>query len=290
MPQPNQITPPQLMRLIGLPDAPTLLDVRLTQDIDLDPRLIPTSRARPHDQFDPAPASLAGPIVVICARGRKLSEGVAAILRAQGRAAEVLEGGAIAWAEAGLPMVPRAALPQTNLWVTRHRPKIDRIACPWLIRRFIDPAARFLFVAPAEVPAVAERFNATPFDIEDTLYSHRGDTCTFDTMLAEWGLHTEALHRMALVIRAADTDRHDLSPQAAGLLAISVGLSRQFRDDLAQLDMGLNLYDALYRWARDGHDETHDWAPRDLPSRNLPARDLPSRDWPARDLPAGRVP
>ena len=274
MPQPNQITPAQLMRLLGLPDAPTLIDVRLAPDIDLDPRLIPTSLALPHDQFDPAPTGLAGRIagriatriVVICARGRKLSEGVAALLRAQGHQAEVLEGGAIAWAEAGLPMVPRAALPQSNLWVTRHRPKIDRIACPWLIRRFIDPYARFLFVAPGEVAAVAERFNATPFDIEDTLYSHRGDTCTFDTMLDLWGLQTEALQRLALVIRAADTDRHDLSPQAAGLLAISVGLSRQFRCDLAQLDMGLNLYDALYRWARDGHDETHDWSPRDWPA------------------------
>ena len=109
------------------------------------------------------------------------------------------------------------------------------------------------------MPAVAERFNATPFDIEGVLWSHRGDTCTFDTMLTEWGLQTEALQRLALVIRAADTDRHDLSPQAAGLLAISVGLSRQFRDDLAQLAVGLTLYDALYRWARDGHDETHDW-------------------------------
>ena len=258
MPQPNQITQSQLSRLIGLPDAPTLVDVRLPEDLARDPRLIPGSFPLSHTQCDPFPLNLRR-VVVICARGRKLSEGVAALLRLQGIHGEVLEGGAVGWAEAGLPMVRMAALPKTNLWVTRHRPKIDRIACPWLIRRFIDPGARFLYVAPSDVLAVAERFNATPFDIEGVAYSHRGDTCTFDTMLAEWGLQTEALQRLALVIRAADTDRHDLSPQAAGLLAISVGLSRQYRDDLEQLAIGLTLYDALYRWARDGHDETHDW-------------------------------
>ena len=257
MPQPNQISPPQLMRLIGTPEAPTVLDVRLPDDLARDPRLIPGSLVRPHDDLGPIPPGQR--VVVVCAKGRKLSEGVAALLRAQGIAAEVLDGGAVAWAAAGLPMVPMAALPATDLWVTRHRPKIDRIACPWLIRRFIDPTARFLFVAPAEVPAVAQLFHATPFDIEGVFWSHRGETCTFDTMIAEFGLATPALDRLALVVRAADTDRHDLSPQAAGLLAISVGLSRQFRDDLQQLEAGMTIYDALYRWARDGHDEGHDW-------------------------------
>ncbi len=260
MPQPNQITPAQLMRLIGLPDAPAIVDVRLPEDLAADPRLIPSAFHRSHDLFDPAPDRLRGQrVVVVCTAGRKLSEGVAALLRAQGIAAEGLEGGSRAWAAAGLPMVPLAALPPTNLWVTRHRPKIDRIACPWLIRRFVDPTARFLFVAPAEVPAVAERFNATAFDIEGAFWSHRGDLCTFDTMTREFGLASDALNRLALVVRAADTDRHHLSPQAAGLLALSVGLSRQYRDDLEQLQAGMALYDALYRWARDGHDEGHDW-------------------------------
>jgi hypothetical protein len=172
----------------------------------------------------------------------------------------VLEGGTLAWAEAGLPMVPLAALPAPGTpWVTRHRPKIDRIACPWLIRRFIDPSAPFLFVAPAEVPAVAERFGALPFDIEGAAFTHRGALCTFDALLEDFALRTPALDRMALVIRAADTDRHDLAPQAAGLLALSVGLSRMFRDDLQQLEAAMTLYDALYRWARDAQDEGHDW-------------------------------
>ena len=142
---------------------------------------------------------------------------------------------------------------------TRHRPKIDRIACPWLIRRFIDPRARFLFVEPAQVEAVADRFNATPFDMPGGFWSHRGDQCSFDTMLAEFGLHTPALDRLALIIRAADTNRHDLAPEAAGLLAASLGLSRIYRDDVAQMEAGLALYDAFYRWARDAQSEGHDW-------------------------------
>ncbi len=258
MPQFGQIAPSQLARLMGTPDVPLIIDVRLPQDLAADPRLIPTAQSIPHTDIaqmvDPARRA-----VIVCNRGRKLSEGAAALLRAQGMAAEVLEGGHLAWAEAGLPLVPQAALTGTDLWVTRHRPKIDRIACPWLIRRFINPAAKFLFVAPSEVPAVASLFNATPFDIEGIPFSHREDGCTFDAMIADFGLAHPALTRLALVVRAADTDRHDLSPQAAGLLAISVGLSRMYRDDLEQVEAGMSLYDALYRWARDGFDEGHDW-------------------------------
>lgn len=255
MPHPNQITPAQLMRLIGTPDAPDLIDVRLPEDVADLPRLIPGARLVPHDRV------VAGPrrVVVICHRGRKLSEGVAALLRADGTPAEVLEGGMVAWQQAQLPMLPVDLWPQTALWVTRHRPKIDRIACPWLIRRFVNPAARFLFVAPSEVLAVADRFGATPFDIDGVSFSHRGEQCSFDAMLDDFALHTPALDRLAAVIRAADTDRHEASPQAAGLLAISVGLSRLYRDDLEQLEAGMTLYDALYRWARDGFDEGHDW-------------------------------
>jgi rhodanese-related sulfurtransferase len=259
MPQFGLITPAQALRLIGTPDAPTILDVRTPEDIAALPHTLPTARVIPHDRIatlDLPP----GPAIVVCTKGKKLSEGAAAWLRTLGWQAEVLEGGTLAWAAAGLPMLPLATLPAAGSpWVTRHRPKIDRIACPWLIRRFIDPTARFLFVAPAEVTAVAERFQAIPYDIEGVAFSHRGEGCTFDTLLDDFGLHCEALDRMALVIRAADTDRHDLAPQAAGLLALSVGLSRMFRDDLQQLEAGIALYDALYRWARDGHDEGHDW-------------------------------
>jgi rhodanese-related sulfurtransferase len=260
MPGPFQITPTQLSRLIGLPDAPIVIDVRLDDDFASDPHLIPTSLRIAHGDVDRlAPTLAAQRAVVVCQRGKKLSEGAAAVLRLHGIAAEVLEGGFVAWRAAGLAATPAAMIPTNGLWVTRQRPKIDRIACPWLIRRFIDPKARFLFVAASEVASVAEKFDATTFDIEGVTYSHRGDGCSFDALLDDFGLHDAALDRLALVIRAADTDRHDLSPQAAGLLAVSVGLSRQYRDDLAQLQAGMAVYDALYRWARDGFDEGHDW-------------------------------
>ncbi len=260
MPGLNQITTIQLSRLLGTPETPAIIDLRIPEDIASAPWIIPTSRLVPHTDLEAVLASLAGRrVVTVCQRGLKISDGAAALLRTHGITAENLEGGTEAWAAQGLPLTPIAALPETHLWVTRYRPKIDRIACPWLIRRFVDPAARFLFVAPSEVQGVADRFGALPFDIEGAPYSHRGDGCTFDTMLAEWHLATPALDRLALVIRAADTDRHDLAPQAAGLLAMSVGLSRLYRDDLEQLQAGIGLYDALYRWARDGYEEGHDW-------------------------------
>jgi len=263
MPSFNEISPQQLFRLIGTPDAPTIVDICTDTDFALDPRLVPTSIRR---DFRTAPnwfGALTGRrVVVVCQKGLKLSHGVAAMMREAGIAAENLEGGQVAWAAAGLPLIPAEkipTLPEGGLWVTRHRPKIDRIACPWLIRRFVDPAARFLFVPPSEVAGVAEKFAATPFDVEGVPFSHEGDKCTFDTMLTRFGLETEALLRLATVVRAADTNRFDLAPQAAGLLAVSVGFSRMYKDDTAQLAAGLGVYDALYRWARDGFDEGHDW-------------------------------
>lgn len=256
MPQPFAITPAQLARLLGTPDAPTIIDARLPEDLASLPRVIPTSQIVPHTDLHTITAPR---VVVTCMGGAKLSEGAAAILRTRGVQAEILEGGTQAWAAADLVMTPIEARPTSHLWVTRHRPKIDRIACPWLLRRWVDPLAQVLFVAPPEILAVAQRFEAIPFDVEGTSFSHRGPNCTFDMMLDVFGLHTPALDRLATVIRAADTDTHALAPQAAGLLAISVGLSRMYRDDLAQLEAGMLIYDALYRWARDGLDEGHDW-------------------------------
>ena len=144
--------------------------------------------------------------------------------------------------------------------MTRARPKVDRIACPWLIRRFVDPGAVFLFVAPAEVLAVAERFDATPFDIDGVFWSHRGETCTFDTMIEEFGLEVSTAVSGSRRSCAAPTPRRlDLAPQAAGLLAASLGYSRMYRDDLAQLEPRMALYDAFYRWCRDATEETHNW-------------------------------
>jgi rhodanese-related sulfurtransferase len=265
MPAPDTITTAQLSRLIGLPDAPLLIDVRTEEDHAADPRLLPGSIRRDHRDVAGWSAGLAGrSIAVICQRGLKLSQGVAAWLRSNGARAEVLEGGFEAWAATGQLLLRPDHLPPRDaqgrsVWVTRSRPKIDRIACPWLIRRFVDAGAVFLFVAPSEVQAVAERFGATPFDIEGVFWSHRGEECTFDTMIEEFGLRSEALSRLAVIVRGADTDRPDLAPQSAGLLAASLGLSRMHREDLIQLDAAMMLYDAFFRWSRDAVAETHNW-------------------------------
>jgi rhodanese-related sulfurtransferase len=265
MPAPNAISCEKLSRIIATPRAPLLLDARSAEDFAKDPRLLPGA-SRIDDR---SLASLAGqtddrPCVVVCEAGHRRSQGTAALLRAEGRVAEYLEGGFKAWRSAGLPLIDPAKLPARDekgrtVWVTRSRPKIDRIACPWLIRRFLDPGAVILFVAPGEVVGVAELHHAAPFDIEDVFWSHRGQLCTFDVMLAEFGLDTPALDRLATIVRGADTARLDLAPEAAGLLAASLGLSRMFGDDLEQLEAGMLLYDAFYRWARDATDETHNW-------------------------------
>jgi rhodanese-related sulfurtransferase len=261
----TRITAAQLSRLVGLPDAPTLIDVRIPDDLALDPRILPGADRRSHKDVSGWARDYAGRrVVVVCQRGLKLSEGVAAWLRHEGVAAENLEGGFEAWRDAGGLLVSAGQLPPRDaagrtLWVTRARPKIDRIACPWLIRRFVDPEAVFLFVAASEVAAVADRFGAAPFDIDGVFWSHRGERCTFDIMIEEFGLASPALARLAEIVRAADTARLDLAPQAAGFLAASLGLSRMFRDDLAQLDAGMLLYDAFYRWCRDASEEVHNW-------------------------------
>jgi rhodanese-related sulfurtransferase len=270
MPSINAISLDKLARLIGTPKCPVLIDVQTAEDFAADPRLIPGAIRRPWQAVADWAHEFSGQsAIVICQKGQKLSEGVAAWLRYEGIPADSLEGGALAWAGAGLPMVPEAVLPPRNaqgctMWVTRARPKVDRIACPWLIRRFVDPRAVFLFVAASEVTGVAQRFGAAPFDIEgdDVFWSHRGEKCTFDTMVEEFGLTTEPLLRLAQIVRGADTARPDLVPEASGLLAASLGLSRMYTEDLEQLEAGLALYDAFYRWCRDATDETHNWPVR----------------------------
>jgi rhodanese-related sulfurtransferase len=264
MPSFQEISPEKLNRLIGSPNAPRLVDVRTQDDFALDPRLIPGSVRRDHASVRDWAGSMTSPTVVICQKGQKLSQGVAAFLRHSGFPSETLEGGFEAWVTSGGLAVPQDKLPSRDsagrtTWVTRSRPKIDRIACPWLIRRFVDSDAVFLFVAASEVSSVANRFEATPFDIENVYWSHREELCTFDIMVEELGLATEPLLRLAKIVRAADTARLDLAPEAAGLLAASLGLSRMYSDDLEQLEAGMLLYDAFYRWCRDATAETHNW-------------------------------
>jgi hypothetical protein len=180
-----------------------------------------------------------------------------------------LQGGVEAWREQGYPTAVKAAGNATR-WVTRARPKIDRIACPWLIRRFVDAQARFLYVPTAQVAAVAQREGAEVYDVApgvaETMFSHDGDHCSFDAFIKHYRLGGDAaLARLALIVRGADTDRLDLAPQCAGLVALSVGMSNIQADDHAMLETLMPVYDALYAWCAQavaGQDEKHNWKPQ----------------------------
>ena len=147
-------------------------------------------------------------------------------------------------------------------WITRERPKIDRVACPWLVARFIDKEAEFLFVPPGDVRKVAEQTGAIPYDVEGVELSHEGPLCSFDAFLAKYRLQDPSLLALAKIVRGADTARLDIAPQCAGLLAVSLGLSRLYTDDQEQLRYGFVIYDALYAWLREAPDETHTWNPQ----------------------------
>jgi|ERR1700690_867144 hypothetical protein len=142
-------------------------------------------------------------------------------------------------------------------WVTRERPKIDRIACPWLIRRFIDARAEFMYIPAAQVLAVAKAAQAIPYDVPDVQFSHRGELCSFDAFLADFALDDPALAELARMVRGADTGKLELTPQSAGLLAVSLGLSVNYPDDHAMLEHGMVVYDALYAWIRAARAEIH---------------------------------
>ena len=265
MASPNQISIAQLNKLVGTHNAPVLIDVRDDEDFASNPQYIPTAIRCSHLEVSQlAERLIDSNVVVYCHKGLKLSEGAAAVLRTLGVRSEILEGGYLAWQAAKLPVVAHKLLPPRNaagqtVWVTRHRHKIDRIACPWLIRRFVDRNAQFLYVSASAVDAVATKFNGVPFDVEGVFWSHREELCTFDVLVNEFGLNTKPLDQLATMVRAADTNHPELAAESKGLLAASLGLSRMYSDDLEQLDAGCILYDAFYRWCRDATDETHDW-------------------------------
>ena len=146
-------------------------------------------------------------------------------------------------------------------WITRARPKIDRVACPWLIKRFVDPFAEFHYVPAQEVGTMSEKLHAIPFDIPGVDFSHHGEGCSFDAMIERFDLNDPALDRLATIVRGADTSRLDLAPQSAGLYAISLGLSNLIEDDHDLLAAGMTIYDALYRWQRNLTGERHSWPP-----------------------------
>ena len=258
----NAISISELKASISGPGRPLLVDVRrkpafrdAAEAITGALRRDPESVAEWLKTFPPASS-----VVVYCVHGHEVGKRVAEALAASGIDARYLEGGIEGWKakEGSLDRKPKAA---STRWVTRERPKIDRIACPWLVKRFVDPDAQFVYVPQKEVLAAAKERDATPYDIPDVHFSHEGERCSFDAFLRHYRLTDPALERLAVIVRGADTARLELAPQSAGLAAISLGLSRNFDDDHAMLGHGMVMYDALYAWCKGGQDEIHTWNP-----------------------------
>jgi rhodanese-related sulfurtransferase len=262
------ISPRDLWNAIATQTAPQIIDVRRRDAFDQSPHLVPGAIWQDagkvqqwKNDFDPT-----RPIIVACKAGHEMSQTTVAQLRVDGIDAQVLEGGYEGWTKTGLPLVAKTELERIaprrpSIWVTRRQPKIDRIACPWLIRRFLDPRARILFVDPDQVNNVARESGGVPFDIKDVELSHVGERCSFDTMLKLFGLEGEpSLARLALIVRGADTARPDIAAEAAGLHAVSLGLSALAGDDdHGLLQRGFIVYDALFAWLRFAAEERHNW-------------------------------
>lgn len=278
------ISPHELAARMGRADAPLLLDVRREAKFRESPHLLAGARyCAPEDVAAFAASRPPREVVVYCVYGHNVSEDAVTELRAAGWCAYALAGG-MAGGEDGVDTPQdiaqwRAQRPvtvvkrpdwgvtgeQASRWITRERPKIDRIACPWLVRRFIDTRAEFFYVPTPQVLDEARRLGAVAYDIPGAPVSHEGELCSFDTLLKAFGLADPALNMLARIVRGADTDRLELAPQSAGLLAFSLGLSRLHADDdHAMLEAAMPLYDALYAWCRDAQGEPHSWKPETM--------------------------
>jgi rhodanese-related sulfurtransferase len=245
------------------PPAPLLIDVRRRPAFQSAADMAAGALRRDPESVSAWAKTLpaANTVVVYCVHGHEVSQNVAKALREQGLDAYFLEGGLEeGWKSNGGALDAKPANASTR-WVTRERPKIDRIACPWLVARFVDRDAEFLYVPTADVRSTAVETGAIPYDIPEVAFSHVGPKCSFDAFIAHYRLRDPALDRLALIVRGADTGELDLAPQAPGLLAVSLGLSRIFADDKEMLGHGMVLYDALYAWCREGQDEVHTWNP-----------------------------
>jgi rhodanese-related sulfurtransferase len=247
---------------LGLQHAPTLIDVRLEREFKRTPRLIPGAMYCDTTRNQQWLLKLPHRPVAVYASDDQTANNAANLLIASGFAASIIEGGIDRWIEDGLPTVKardELGVPAQSQWVTRERPKIDRLACPWLIRRFIDPLATFHYVPAQRVRTEASLLAAQPYDIPDVTFSHRGPNCSFDAFLDEFELRDPIIDEIARIVRAADTATLDQSREAPGLLAISLGLSALFRDDQLLLEQAMLVYDALYAWCKTARDEPHSW-------------------------------
>src|SRR5215213_341403 len=244
-------SPDDVYTRLGTANAPLLIDVRRGPAFEADDKLIVGSVRRPPEAVSEWRNALphGRSIIAYCVHGHEVSQGVASALRDSGVHAGYLEGGMTAWKERSLP-TRRKRGPSENKWVTREHPKIDRIACPWLISRFVNPDAEFIYVPPNDVSKVANNIGGTPYDIKNVEFGHVGDWCSFDAIIKAYDIHDPALDHLATIVRRADTSRPDLTPQGEGLLAISYGLSSNFPNDHEMLKHGMVIYDALYTWCR----------------------------------------
>ena len=235
---------------LGSELAPTVIDVRRDPPDPEGGRMVVSAfYCVPEEVKRWSNVTLSQPVVEYCSEGDDVSQNVARALRAAGIETFYLQGGIAGWIEKGLP-TRRVGTTALGRWVTRERPKVDRIACPWLIKRFIDPRSEFLYVPAEQVLEVARATGATPYDIKGVEYGHHGDRCSFDAIVSTYDIKDPALDHLALIVRGADTSRPDLAPQCPGLLALSHGLSSRFADDHEQLKHGMIIYDAFYQWCR----------------------------------------
>jgi rhodanese-related sulfurtransferase len=249
---------------LGLPASPLVVDVRPEAELRSSGRFIPGAVHGDPGQTAQwcrrLPRNRA--LAVYCSDGITTSRAVGDALARLGFSTAVLEGGFCAWtAQERVTVAARGELkvPGHSRWVTRERPKIDRLACPWLVRRFIDPDALFFYVPAHRVRQDAATLDAEPYDITDVRFSHRGERCSFDAFLDEFEVRDPALLALARIVRAADTGALEGSPQAPGLLAISLGLSANVGDDIVLLEQAMPIYDALYAWCKTARNETHAW-------------------------------
>ena len=255
------ITTPSLIAARASLKPPLVIDVRRPPSYLTAPEMISGALRRDPEHVStwsaelPADAS----VVVYCVHGHAVSQDAARALRDKGIDARYLDHGIEGWREAGAPLHEKPE-GSTTRWVTRERPKIDRIACPWLVARFIDEAAEFLYVPTAQVDAVAREQTAIPYDTSGAEFGHIGDACSFDAFIQRYGLTADpALARLATIVRGADTGRLDLAPESAGLLAVSTGLSRLYANDHDMLREGMRVYDALYRSCQEGQPANATW-------------------------------
>lgn len=252
--QAGAVTVSELRERLRGENPPLVIDVRKTPAFLAAPDMIRGALRRDPAQLEAWRKTLprAASVVVYCVHGHEVSQGVAKALGAR-----YLEGGIEHW-EGERESKPAGA---PTRWVTRERPKVDRIACPWLVRRFIDPDAEFLYVPKEDVLRVAKERSAIPYDVPDVEFTHVGGRCSFDAFVYRYHLTDPAMQELASIVRGADTNRPDLAPQAAGLVSVSLGLSALYADDHEMLEHGMVVYDALYAWCRGDKNEVHTWNP-----------------------------